>query len=147
MAGEKERLGEGKFPTPSCQVVWGNSPEVEWAIIFPGHRAEEALRPPTGRGEGEVSRFSVAPSGKSGEVGREDFPARRVIGPVRGPRGGGGMWLRRPDVWECGLWRRGLRVSSKSDIVKMWCGLDWMAPKKMNAKEAELINAKIIVCS
>lgn len=59
--------------------------------MFPGHRTEEALLPPTGRAEGEFIGLSVAPIGNSGEVGREDFPARRVIGPVRGPRGGGDM--------------------------------------------------------
>lgn len=91
MAEEKDRFDDGKLPTLSCHAAWGNGAEVEWVIVLPGHRTEEALLPPTGRGDGEVSRLSVAPSGKSGEVGREDFPARRVIGPLRAPKGGGGM--------------------------------------------------------
>lgn len=100
--------------------------------MFPGHRAEEALRPPTGRAEGEVSRISVAPRGNSGEVGTEALgcmepPVRRVISPdpVGEPRGGEDMSLR---VWEWGLWRRGLRVSSRSLMVRMWWGLDLVAP-------------------
>lgn len=100
--------------------------------MFPGHRAEEALRPLTGRVEGEVSRISVAPRGNSGEVGTEALgcmepPVRRVISPepVGEPRGGEDMSLR---VWEWGLWRRGLRVSSRSLMVRMWWGLDLVAP-------------------
>lgn len=91
MDEERDRLGEGKLPALSCQGDWGKKDEVQWVIVFPGHRTEEAFLTPTGRDEGELIRLSVALSGKSGEVGREDFPVRRVTGPVRGPRGGGGM--------------------------------------------------------
>lgn len=44
------------------------SPEVEWGAKIPAPRAEEALRL-TGRADEEVNKFSVAPSGKIGEVG------------------------------------------------------------------------------
>lgn len=57
---------------------------MQWVIVFPGHRTEEALLPP-GRDEGEFIRLSVAPSWNSGGEGREDFPARRLTCPVRGP--------------------------------------------------------------
>ncbi len=93
---------------------------------------EEALRP-TGRADEEVSRFSVAPRGKPGEVGWEvlewwEPPALDAIGPAEDPRVGEAMWLRVLLFWVCGLCRRGLRVSSKSLIVSMWWGLDGAAP-------------------
>lgn len=86
------RLVQGVPPMPPCRVDCENSPEVEWGIIIPEPRTEEALRP-TGRADEEVSRFSVAPRGKTGEVGREVLgwwgpPARDVIGPAGDPRVG-----------------------------------------------------------
>lgn len=90
---------------------------MQWVIGLLGHRIEEALLPPTGRPVGEFTRLSGAPVGKSGDVGREAFPARRVTGPVIGPRGGGDMLLWTFGV--CELWRRALRVSSRSLIVSM----------------------------
>lgn len=93
---------------------------MQWLSVFPGHRTEEVLLPPVGREDGELIRLSVALRGNSGEEGREDFPARRVTCPGRGPSGGGGIWLRVPVVCECGGWRRTRRVSSRSLMVNMW---------------------------
>lgn len=52
--------------------------EVQWVIVFPGQRTEEAPRPLPDREDGEFKRPSAALSGKSGEDGREDFPALSV---------------------------------------------------------------------
>lgn len=53
---------------PPCHMGSEKSPEVEWDAKIPAPRAEEALRL-TGRADEEVNKFSVAPSGKIGEVG------------------------------------------------------------------------------
>lgn len=82
----------GVLPMPPGHVDCENSPEVEWGINIPEPRTEEALRP-TERADEEVSKFSVAPRGKTGEEGWEvlwwwDPPALDVIWPAGDPRVG-----------------------------------------------------------
>ncbi len=70
MGEVRDRLVQGVLPMPPCLMDCENSSEVERGINIPEPRTEEALRP-TGRADEEVSRFSVAPRGKPGEVGWE----------------------------------------------------------------------------
>ncbi len=95
MGEVRDRLVQGVLPMPPCLVDCENSPEVEWGVNIPEPRTEEALRP-TGRADEEVSRFSVAPRGKPGEVGWEvlewwEPPALDAIGPAEDPRVGEAM--------------------------------------------------------